>query len=61
MSSYYLQDANGPSAEALISFSDLTLLLILPIAVGVLLYIALLIFSIPSFRLFTEIQRLEFL
>lgn len=61
MSRLYFQDANGPSAEAILSFSDLTLLLILPIAVGILLFIIHLSVSSPRFRYFTEHQPLEFL
>ena len=61
MSSFYFQDANGPGAEALLSFSDLSLLLILPIAFGIMLYILLLTLISPRFRFFTEHQRVEFL
>jgi len=60
VSSLYFQDANGPSAESILSFSDGVLVLILPIALGVLFYIVSFIINSPSFRLLTEHQALEF-
>ena len=57
---YYLQDANGASAEALLSFSDSVLLLILPIAFGVLLFMFSLVLRLPSYRHFISSQVLEF-
>lgn len=60
MQSLYLQNANGPAAESMLRFSDLVILLILPIAFGVLLYIFSLLLSYPSHRLLTESQSLEF-
>ena len=56
----YLQNANGPSAEAILSFSDLTLLLVLPILTGVLILIISRLFISPSFRNLKEHQALEF-
>ena len=35
----YLQNANGPSAEAILSFSDLVMVLAIPIALVVLRFI----------------------
>jgi len=58
--SLYLQDANGVSAEALLSFSDSVILLVLPIAFGVLLFMFSRIITLPSFRHFTSNQALEF-
>jgi len=58
--SLYLPNANGPSAEALLSFSDSVMLLVLPIAAGILLYIFRIILSIAAFRKFTEHNLLEF-
>ena len=56
----YLQNANGPSAEAMLSFSDLTITLILPILTCVLFLIFSRLFSSPSFRYLKEHQALEF-
>jgi len=61
MSSLYLQDANGPTSEALLSFSDLVMILILPIAIGVFLYLVSLVIRLPRYRKLTESQFLEFL
>jgi heme/copper-type cytochrome/quinol oxidase subunit 2 len=44
----------------LLTFSDCTLLLILPIGFGILFYILSLTFRYPTFRYFTEHQPLEF-
>jgi len=60
VSSLYLQNANGPSAEFILTFYDSVILLILPIAFGVLLYIFSILISSPSFRLLKEHQALEF-
>jgi len=60
VSSLYLQDANGPSAEAMLSFSDSVLLLILPIAIGVCIFMFSLLRSSPTFRNLVEHQALEF-
>lgn len=60
MFSLYLQNANGPSAEAMLSFSDSVLLLILPIAFGVIIYIIILCSKYPAYRFLTEHQSLEF-
>jgi len=60
VSSNYLQDANGPSIEAILSYSDLTLCLILPIAVLVLLLLFSLLLSSPSAMNYREHQGLEF-
>ena len=60
MSSLYLQNANGPAAESILSFSDSVMLLILPIAFGVLLYIVTLCLSLFSYRNLSEHQSLEF-
>jgi len=60
MYSLYLQNANGPSAESMLSFSDSAMLLILPIASGVLLYLASLLFKLCTHRLLIEHQALEF-
>jgi len=60
MSSLYLQDANGPAAESMLSFSDSVIFLILPIAFGVLLYLFSLFFSVCTHRLLIEHQSLEF-
>ena len=60
MSSFYLQNANGPSAEFILSFSDSVMLLIVPIAIGVLVYIFSLLRPSPSHRLLLEHQALEF-
>jgi len=60
MSSLYLQNANGPAAESMLSFSDSVILLILPIAFGVLLYISSLLLKSNTHRLLVEHQSLEF-
>lgn len=60
MCSLYLQNANGPSAEALLTFSDSVLLLVLPIAFGVLSYILFLCRLSFSYRYLIEHQALEF-
>jgi len=60
MQSLYLQNANGPAAESMLSFSDSVLLLILPIAFGVLLYISSLMLNLCTHRLLSEHQALEF-
>ena len=60
MYSLYLQNANGPSAESMLSFSDSVILLILPIATGVLLYMASLLYKVCTYRLLIEHQSLEF-
>jgi len=57
--SFYLQDANGPTCEALLSFSDLVYLVILPIAVGVFLSLIILLLNSPTFRYLTDSQPLE--
>lgn len=60
MSSVYFQDANGPSIEALLSYSDLTLCLILPIAVLVLLLLLAQALSSPKVLFYRDHQGLEF-
>ena len=60
MSSLYLQNANGPAAEAILFFSDSVMLLILPIAFGLLCFLPLLLITSFSFRRFSEHQGLEF-
>ena len=60
MSSLYLQNANGPAAEAILVFSDSVLLLILPIAFGLLCFLASLLLKSCTFRFFSEHQALEF-
>ena len=60
MSSLYLQDANGPGAESILAFSDSVLLLILPIAFGVLTFLTSLIYKSFTFRALVEHQALEF-
>jgi len=60
VSSFYLQDANGPSIEAILSYSDLTLCLILPIAVLVLLLLFVHSLSYPKVLHYREHQGLEF-
>ena len=60
MYSLYLQNANGPSAESMLSFSDSVILLILPIASGVLLFMASLLCQVCTHRLLIEHQSLEF-
>jgi len=54
------QNANGPSAEAILSFSDCVIILILPIAFGIIVYIALLLLKSSAYRNFTEHNLLEF-
>jgi len=61
MSSLYLQDANGPTSEALLSFSDLVMVLILPIAFGVFFILVSLVIRLPRHRNLTESQFLEFI
>ena len=60
MSSLYLQDANGPSAESILAFSDSVMLLILPIAFGVLAFLVSLLFKTFTYRALVEHQSLEF-
>lgn len=60
MSSFYLQDPNGPSAESILAFSDSVILLILPIAFGVLAFLCSLLFKVFSHRALVEHQALEF-
>jgi hypothetical protein len=60
MSSYYLQDANGPSAEAILSFSDLVILLIIPISFLIFSHCLLLLLRYPTFRNLLDHQALEF-
>jgi cytochrome c oxidase subunit 2 len=58
--SSYLQDANGATAEILLSFSDCTLILILPLAFGVLLFLVSFRLPSPSHRFLSEHQAVEF-
>jgi cytochrome c oxidase subunit 2 len=60
VSSLYFQDANGPSIEAILSYSDLTLCLILPIAILVLLLLFSHSLSSPKVLYYREHQGLEF-
>ena len=60
MSSLYFLDANGPSAEALLCFSDLTLMLVLPICFGVFTCLFILLLRSPTVRYYVENQFLEF-
>lgn len=60
MSSLYLQNANGPAAEAMLSFSDSVMLLVVPIAIGVFLFMLSLLPSVLLHRLSLENQALEF-
>jgi len=60
MSSLWFQDPNGPSAECLISFHDCVLILIFPIAIGVLGFILSFFYKLFSYRLLLENQALEF-
>ena len=60
MSSFYFQNANGPSAEAMLTFSDAVILLILPIAMGVFLFLLSLFPKFFTYRKLTEHQALEF-
>jgi len=61
VSSLYFQDANGPSAEALLSFSDLSILLVLPICFGVISCLVILLLRSPTVRFYVENQFLEFI
>jgi len=56
----YLQNANGPSIEAILAYSDLTVCLILPVAVLVLLLLFAHMLSSPRVRSYREHQCLEF-
>jgi len=58
--SFYLQDANGPSIEAILSYSDLTLCLIFPIAVLVLFLLIAYGLESPKVLYYREHQGLEF-
>jgi cytochrome c oxidase subunit 2 len=60
ISYYYFQNANGPSAEALLCFSDLTLLLIMPIGFCVASLLFCIVLELPLFRSLLEHQPLEF-
>lgn len=60
MQSLYLQNANGPAAEYMLSFSDRVIFLILPIAIGVLTFMVSLLMSVCKHRLLAEHQPLEF-
>jgi len=60
VSTLYFQDANGPSAEALLSFSDLSLVLVLPICFGVIRCLFILLLQSPCVRYYVEHQFLEF-
>jgi len=60
MSSSYLQNANGPAAEAILTFSDSVMLLVLPIAFGVFLFIISSLLSVNLHRFSVEHQALEF-
>merc|ERR1712212_1333272 len=53
-------NANGPAAESLLTFSDGVMLLVLPIAFGVLLFMFSLVFRSFTHRLLIESQALEF-
>merc|ERR1712142_579798 len=53
-------NANGPAAEAILTFSDSVMLLVLPIAFGVLLFIFSLLLSVNLHRFSVEHQALEF-
>merc|ERR1739838_1075330 len=48
------------AAESMLSFSDSVIVLILPIAFGVLLYLASLLLKVSTHRLLSEHQSLEF-
>ena len=61
ISNFYLQDANGPTSEALLRFADLVMVLILPIAIGVFVFLISLVIRYPRHRLVSESQLLEFL
>lgn len=60
MRNLYLQDANGPSAEAMLSFSDGAMLLIIPIAFGVLVFMLSFFYAVPTYSRLIESQLLEF-
>merc|ERR1739838_753472 len=60
MSNFYFQDANGPSAEAILCFSDLTLTLIIPISFLVTSSVFCRFLTLPSHRGLIESQALEF-
>merc|ERR1712168_576380 len=53
-------NANGPSAEAMLSFSDSVILLVIPIAFGVISYILFLCRKSLTHRSLIEHQYLEF-
>lgn len=55
-----LQNANGPSAEALLIFHDLVMVLVLLVASSILIFGFNYLLSTFSFRFFTEHQALEF-
>jgi len=57
---FYFQDANGPSAEAILSYSDLTLCLIFPIAFLVLSLLFAHTLASPIVLFYREHQGLEF-
>merc|ERR1712087_679195 len=54
-------NANGPSAEAMLSFSDLVMVLALPISIVVLRFILSFTLRSPMHRYFIEHQSLEFI
>jgi len=58
--STYFQNPNSPFAEKILLFSDGVMLLIIPIAFGVLYYILRLTSRFPLFRKLTDNQALEF-
>ena len=60
MSNFYFQDANGVSAEILLSFSDLTMVLILPISTLVILLVLTKFLVLPTHRYLVDSQFLEF-
>jgi len=60
MSGLYLQNANGPAMEAILSFSDSVYLLLFPVLVGVLFFIFSFLRSSPSHRFLVESQGVEF-
>ena len=60
MHNLYLQNANGPSAEAILSFSDLVIVLIIPISIVVFCFILSFLSRSPTHRFFIEHQALEF-
>ena len=55
-----LQNANGPSAEALLIFHDLVMVLVLIVASSILVFLFSYSRSALSYRFFTEHQTLEF-